>query len=387
MDFPSRFVNRDAARQRFGDRVDQLGACLNRTDPLADALVERFATLPPGEGVAQLDLALSHGIDHVKDAPDELRALFADLDAVPHWVDWNEVHRGGGVLVSAGLLGGIVLGARSLVLGYCSPGGNKPLALSGRLREQAVQRLNETSRFVYATCVPGGLNRFAEGFTRTVKVRMIHAQVRRMILRSGRWDAEKWGAPINQHDMVGTSMLFSLVVLDGLRKLGLQVSARDAHAYMQLWRYSAKLIGVIPELIPASEDEARALWAIMDATQAEADDDSRELTRALLESPLRVARTEKERSRAEVQVALATGLCRALLGEERADQLHLAKTYWRGSAGLAKALLLPTRRLRKTRPGRALTLRAGNRYWRNVLEQGARAGHRGAPERPAVPRA
>jgi hypothetical protein len=371
MTFPSRYVNIEAARRLFGDRVDRLGPYLGRTDPLADALVERFAALPPGHGAAQLALALERGIEHVPDPLDELRALFAELDAVPPWVDWEVIDRGGSVLVSAGLLGGIVLGARSLVLGYCSPGGNKPLVFSGRLQEHAAQRLEETSKFVYATCVPGGLHRFAEGFARTVKVRLIHAHVRRMILRSGRWDAARWGAPINQHDMLGTSMLFSLVVLDGLRSLGVEIGDHDAHRYMQLWRYSAKVIGVAPELIPASEVEARSLWDLMDATQAPADDDSRALTRALLESPRRLARTEQERARAETHIAFATGVCRALLGDRRADQLHLPKTYWRGTARLARALLLPTRRLQRMRPTRALTLRAGNRYWRSVLAQAA----------------
>ncbi|MEJ7733325.1 MAG: oxygenase MpaB family protein [Polyangiaceae bacterium] len=374
MSFPSRYVDLEAARRRFGDRVDRLGPYLSDTDPLADALVERFTQLPPGQGSAQLALALERGIDEVADAPDELRALFADLDAVPPWVDWGAVDRGGSVLVSAGVLGGAVLGARSLVLGYCSPGGNKPLVFSGRLQEQALQRLNETSKFVYATCVPGGMRRHGQGFALTVRVRMIHAQVRRMILLSGRWDAARWGAPINQHDMVGTSMLFSLVLLDGLRSLGLEVDTEDAHRYMQLWRYSAKVIGIAPELIPGSEAEARSLWALVEMTQGEADDDSRALTRALLESPRRAARTAQERSRAETQIAIATGLCRALLGEQRADQLRLPRTYWRGTANLARALLLPTRRLRGTRPGRALTLRAGNRYWRRVLAQGSAEG-------------
>jgi hypothetical protein len=46
------------------------------------------------------------------------------------------------VLLRTGFLGGIVLGFRSLVAGYCSPAGNKPLAFSGRLREAAPRRLS-----------------------------------------------------------------------------------------------------------------------------------------------------------------------------------------------------------------------------------------------------
>ena len=87
---------------------------------------------------------------------------------------------------------------RSLVLGYASPAGNKPLMLSGRLKEQALKRLNETARFVQAVCRPGGMRPLADGWQITVKVRLIHAQVRRMILKSGKWDEGAWGAPVNQ---------------------------------------------------------------------------------------------------------------------------------------------------------------------------------------------
>jgi hypothetical protein len=37
------------------------------------------------------------------------------------------------VFLRPGLLGGLVLGLRSLVYGYAAPAGNKPLVFSGRL--------------------------------------------------------------------------------------------------------------------------------------------------------------------------------------------------------------------------------------------------------------
>ena len=68
----------------------------------------------------------------------------------------------------------------------------------------------------------------AAGWCLNVNVRLIHAQVRRMILCSGRWDADAWGAPINQHDELGTSLLFSVIVLEGLRQLGVRIAQADA---------------------------------------------------------------------------------------------------------------------------------------------------------------
>jgi hypothetical protein len=44
--FPSRYTNLEAARARFGDRVDRLGPYLEKVDPLGDAVVHAFAEMP-----------------------------------------------------------------------------------------------------------------------------------------------------------------------------------------------------------------------------------------------------------------------------------------------------------------------------------------------------
>ena len=58
------------------------------TDTLADAVVEDFSRMRPGEGSAVLALALSQGIEKVPHAPVSVRELFADLQRTPLWVDW-----------------------------------------------------------------------------------------------------------------------------------------------------------------------------------------------------------------------------------------------------------------------------------------------------------
>ena len=52
--FPSRYTHLDAARARFGDRVDRLAPFFFKVDPLADAVVEAFEALPPQRGWALL---------------------------------------------------------------------------------------------------------------------------------------------------------------------------------------------------------------------------------------------------------------------------------------------------------------------------------------------
>ena len=369
---PSRFMNLPQARARFGDRVDRLAPYLMRMDPLADALVETIEAAP-ANGWRMFTDAAARGIASVADAPEPMRAFFAHVESPPIWVDWKTIDHGGDALLKAGPLGGLVLGARSIVLGYASPGGNKPLVFSGRLEQQAARRLNETARFVQATCRRGGLRKHADGYQITLKVRLIHAQVRRMILKSPRWNTSAWGLPVNQHDMLGTSLLFSVVLIDGLRKLGVHVPWEDGDRYIQLWRYSGWLSGVETDLLPASETEAMRYADLLQATVGEPDEDSRRLTRALLDSPLAGAKTRVERRNGERRRLFGTALCRELVGDELADKLGVAKTSWGLMVPFVKRFVSGVELVRRSVPlGMAdvPALWAGTRYWDRVVEIG-----------------
>ncbi|HEX3770618.1 MAG TPA: oxygenase MpaB family protein [Polyangiaceae bacterium] len=369
--FPTRFVNVPDARARFGDRIDRLGAYLTRADPLADAVIEAFAAMPPGAGWALFRRAASEGIARLPEAPGALQAFFAAVERVPLWVDDDLIDRGGAVLVRAGALGGIVLGMKSLVLGYASPVGNKPLVLSGRLEAQAGRRLNETARFVQATIAAGGMRPRAPGWQLTLNVRLIHAQVRRMIHKSGAWNAEAWGAPINQHDELGTSLLFSVVVLEGLRQLGMRIAPADGDAYMHLWRWSGWLMGLDPEILPATEAEGRRLGDMIAATQAPPDEDSRRLTDALLGAPVRDATTLHERTNAERLARFSRAMCRFLIGDVTADRLGVEGTSWSYVVPFARRLVASLELVRENVPfGNSSALWAGTRYWDRVIAQG-----------------
>lgn len=373
MTFPSRYVRLHQARERYGSRVDRLGSFLTEGDPLADAAVDALSAHPAPVRQAMVDRALGEGIDAVPEAPEALRALFAQLDRVPFWVDPERLDRGGAAFLRSGLLGGMVLGAYSLVAGYCSPAGNKPLAFSGRLSQDAPRRLAETGRFVQAVSTPGGMRRFGEGFKAMVKVRLVHASVRRMLARSPRWNAPAWGVPINQYDMSGTTLLFSYIVLDGLDKMGFQLSEEERADFMHLWRYGGYLIGVDDELRCATEAEAKALWDLLSTTQAPPDDDSRALAHALLDSGVAAARTPVERARAERARVVGYALSRHLLGDQFADWLGYPKTPWRHAVRLFQSM--------NERAGDALALTTGlpfarvdrgARYWRFVVDTGLR---------------
>ncbi|TNE50535.1 MAG: DUF2236 domain-containing protein [Deltaproteobacteria bacterium] len=369
---PTRVHCLGEARARYGDLADRLVSFLDKSDPLADRAVEALGELPRKEGHDLLNQMLREGRGAAPDAPQALHDLIEAVEHVPLWVNWERIEHGRKLLFRAGLLGGLVLGAKSLVHGYCAPAGNKPLVFTGRLKSKAARRINETARFVQGVCLPNGMRRNGEGFAITVKVRLMHAQVRRLLLESGRWEEDRWALPINQHDMLATNLLFSSVWLNGLRLLGFQLSHEESEDYMHLWRYVGYVMGVDPELLPSTEAEAIHLQELILLTQGPPDEDSKALVYALLDAPLDRARDEKERELIARRVQFSRFLCRYLVGDEIADQLGLPRKQ------TAEWGLRAFRRLVQRVDGWRthvpllpdMARRAGERYWVWLVEQG-----------------
>lgn len=374
VELPSRAVNLAQARSRYGDLVDRFLPSLLRSDPLADAVADDFAELGREESRRLLDHALQRGIRSLAEAPNSLRRLFEQLDHVPVWVDWAAIDRASDVLFRTGFFGGTVLGAKSLVSGYCSPAGNKPLIFTGQLerRDRVGYRLAETSRFVVDVCERGGMRRYGHGFASTVRVRIMHAVVRRMIRRSGRFDEAAWGLPINQHDMVATTMLFSSAFLEGVRLFGFSITPEEAEDFMHLWRYNGWVIGVEPELLPTSEAQAIRLSDLITATQAPPDEDSCQLVRALVEAPIHNAGGDaKAQAMAKRQVDIGYGFTRCMQGEAMANALELPRTGARLIVPAIRGIVRRMERVGRRVPGYdSRLIRAGRTYWDQAIELG-----------------
>jgi hypothetical protein len=215
-----------------------------------------------------------------------------------------------------------------------------------------------------------------------LRVRLMHAQVRRLLLDSGRWSFDDWSHPINQHDMLATILLFSCVFIDGIRKLGVHVTAEEADDYQHLFRYVGELIGVEPALLPATHAEAMRLAELIRLTQGAPDEDSRELVSALIDGPLSTAKTADERKRAQRQVAVARGICRGLIGEELADALGLARDAHRLWVPSLRSTFHVLETLRRHLPHVNDVVQAlGRRYWAASVSRGLR----GVPARYELP--
>jgi hypothetical protein len=263
----------------------------------------------------------------------------------------------------------------ALMGGYRFSATTKPLVFTGALERKTARRLDETAKYVCDVYSPGGMERGGAGFASTVRVRMMHALVRHAASRSPQWRTDEWGLPINQTDMLGTNLLFSVVYLTGLRAMGMRFTRDEADAVVHLWRYIGYLMGVDEALLPATEREGRRLGYAMFHSQPGADEDSRRLARALADAPFSHARTELDRKLIGLDVRFRLGLSRALLGNDIADELGLPDDAWKYAIALTTPPVFAFETLRRAVPGlTGVAVRLGERSLRNLEARITRSG-------------
>lgn len=369
---PSAYQKPQNISSAHGLHAHDYAELLWHTDPLAEAVIEEFVCLPESEWRATLALALSKGIEAVPHASESLRTLFAQLESSPAWLDLDRCDLGGATFLRC-RLGFTALALLSLPLIYSWPAGNKPLALSGQLVHRASQRLKDTTRYVFAVSQPKGMGRFSEGFAMTVRVRLIHAQVRRLLLQSGQWRTDVWGAPINQCHMAGTSLMFSVGVLDALTRLGYRFQPEEREALVHLWRYAAYLLGGESKLLVENESAGKDLLDLIFAFEPRPDEDSRALVDALMQTSFDYVRGFKAGRLCNIN--LCYGMSRSLIGKERAALLGYPETLWRWLVPAVRpaTLLIETARIFSTRV-QALATVAGPKAFRHLLSERGLSG-------------
>ncbi len=353
--FPRRFIGAATS-----PRLDKLGQALTRTDPLADELISSLDGLTKAEQEQAVRALFDKSTRSLGVAQ---RRLSESLREVPFWFEPERANGGGAVVLRGGLISGFVLGFKSLMLGYCSPAGNKPLAMSRRLESDVQRRLAETARFVEAVSHPGGMNWGSDGFEATVRVRLIHARVRQALMRSPSWKPEDWGAPINQYDMAGTVLLFSSVFVEGLEALGVSVSKAEHDGVVHLWRYAGRVMGVDDELLCTTPRECSSLWALLEQTQGLPDTDSKVLADSMIHDG--AGRGVSPPTAVKIGYALS----RHLIGARYADAMQFPRSPWSLAPAVLHALVSRLDAVTRRLPaGSAHTLRLGTAYWRRVVE-------------------
>jgi len=147
-----------------------------------------------------------------------------------------------------------ILGMVSLPYCYAAAKGAKVIYFSDKMRNSPLSRLKDTALFVEAVCQPHSDEKLINELIS--QVRWKHAQVRSFMKRQSFWNKD-WGLPINQEDLAGTNLSFSVVLLRGLRKMGVPIAPEEANNYFQLWSCVGKSLGIEESCLP--EDLSMAL--------------------------------------------------------------------------------------------------------------------------------
>lgn len=255
-------------------------------DPVAERFVEEvYLKQGQAAGRAMVELALAQGVDAVPDAPDSLKALFAEVEQIPAWADMAVVTKGARVFRRYGpqmyaFLGAITLDA------YQENSVTKPLVFTGAYAgESANRRFLETAAFWRDVSSPDGLRAGGIGVRTAVRVRLMHVFVRKGLLRHPQWDLAAWGVPISQGDALLTLVAGSIAPGVGLKAMGYRADRDEIEAMLHFWRYVGYVMGVQPRWYPATVEEGMALlFASFIKGPKRAGEDGRNLAHAFIRS-------------------------------------------------------------------------------------------------------
>lgn len=286
-------------------------------DPEADAAV---ASLTDAGGFGLVRAGLEGGLAALDGAPEPLRAFFAALETPPDWFDPAETRAGCRLFHGhADMFLGAFVGA-VLVEGFATLI-SKSFAITGRIVDAGVRRLQQNNRHLVEIFMPGGLERQGEGLRLSVRLRLVHARIRLLLRQSPEWDAASDGMPISAAHVGFSTAAFSGLLLERARMLGVRPSAEEEASFMAVWRYAGHLMGVPEALACGSVAQARRLHATGRLMEPTPGLEAVLLANALINAaPLVAGRTE-----AKARRQLATyvyRVSRTMIGDPLADALN-----------------------------------------------------------------
>jgi hypothetical protein len=264
--------------------------------PLDDRRLDELRTIGDPEADA-LAAALHAGHEHL-DERDLVRAVLDQIGnagrgqgrleglrdwlcggpPLPDWVDRARVQAGQEFFCEWALPICTALFCASLPTSYAAANGVQVLALTSDLATGDMRRrIAETAQMLIdvmdlGTHSPDALEPSGQGHVTARGVRLLHAVVRQAIISSPavahtcdetvspRW-CPAWGHPVNQEDLLGTLLTFSVVVLHALDQLGIPYDADAAESYVHVWCVVGTVLGIEPGLLPLTRSEAEDLAA------------------------------------------------------------------------------------------------------------------------------
>ncbi|MES2613188.1 MAG: oxygenase MpaB family protein [Pseudomonadota bacterium] len=234
-----------------------------------------------------------------------LQNYLATGQALPDWADARKIERAEKIFFDHGALSCILLFCASLPECYVIPDLSSVLHTAGQLEQHTEYRIRSTAAMIFPVMMHGGLTRpDGAGVAQILKVRLIHATIRNLIMRgkpesavkdllaqlnivgAGQlgalpglppkptmyqalfargWDLANDGLPCNQEELAYTLLTFGYVFLRSMRRLGIGLPAHDEEAYLHAWNVVGHILGIERELMVETMDQGKELMARMQA--------------------------------------------------------------------------------------------------------------------------
>jgi hypothetical protein len=221
----------------------------------------------------------------------ESQPFIPGAHVLPPWADRARLARAEALFMEHGALSVTILFCASLPECYVVPDLAAVLHATGQLEDRAEHRIRTTGAMIFPVMMAGGLTRpEGSGVAQILKVRLIHATIRNMILRGSPTDAVKSPAPIpcitcatppdsmhralylhgwdlgrcalpnNQEELAYTLLTFSYVFLRSMRRLGIALTADQEEDYLHAWNVAGHFLGIRRELMVDTMEDAQALF-------------------------------------------------------------------------------------------------------------------------------
>jgi hypothetical protein len=242
-----------------------------------------------------------HPPQHFAQVAGALERYVRDARALPTWANAAKIDRAEAIFMEHGVLSCLLLFCASLPECYVLPDLSDVLHVAGQLEQHTEHRIRQTAAMIFPVMMRGGLTSpDGSGVAQVLKVRLIHAMIRNLILHGDPesvvlamqtdgvgaiapldvavgsvdmfqtlfahgWDLKRDQLPCNQEELAYTLLTFHYVFLRGMRTLGVGLRADDEDAYLHAWNTMAHVLGVRRELMPQTMSECETMFAKMQA--------------------------------------------------------------------------------------------------------------------------
>lgn len=293
-------------------------------DPVADAVMDDLAEIDRAAVDRLIEGGMRHDTGILAEAPRSLRDFFEGLETPPAWMDtrlfkdgYYAFHNSPDLFMQAFVVT-TLLNASTLT--------SQALYTTGRITSQfGLRRVRQNIRHLLEIMLPNSLVYHADGWRLSIRIRLVHAQVRKLIRESGNWDESRMGVPLSSAHMGLASANFSAMLLQMAAKLGAPMSEANRKGFMQIWRYASLLCGTPEDLLfEGDEGKTAGFQRIAHLCEPRPGEESKVIANALVRAFSEIAGKTDPAD----QTAMTTYIyrvSRALIGNELADRLDFPR--------------------------------------------------------------